>query len=79
VARRRRISPRKHKGPGSPEVISLVLLIAMLAFVLIFKDSLANSVSAVLGAFESQQEDLSPMGSSATGNDPERSGKPEQK
>jgi hypothetical protein len=45
----------------------------MLAFVLVFKDSLANSVSAVLGTFDSHQEDLSPMGTSKVGDDNEAS------
>ena len=60
MERRRRNPPRAHRGPGSPEIITLVLLIAMLAFVIVFKDSLATGVSAILSTFDTPTPGLDP-------------------
>ncbi len=56
----RRPRARKFRPAGTSEIVTLVLLIGMLAFVFIFKDSMASGISAVMSTFDTPTPEIAP-------------------
>lgn len=58
--RRTAASTSRMRVPGSPEVMTILLLAAILVFVLVFKGRMAESFSNLMGSFSGPAPQIAP-------------------